>query len=45
MSVSVTFVRFRKSSMLLSNSLIITATVSSIGAEGNTFTTLKEVCI
>ena len=44
MSVSVTFVRFCKSSML-SNSLIITATVSSIGAEGNTFTTLKEVCI
>ena len=44
-SVRVSFVRFRKSSMSLFYISIITATASSIGTDGCKFTTSKEVCI
>ena len=45
MSLSVSFVPFRKSSMPLYNISIITATASSIGTYRYKFTTSKEVCI
>ena len=44
-SVRVSFVRFRKSSMSLFNISIITATASSIGTDGYKFTASKEICI
>ena len=39
------FVRFRKSSILLFNISITIASASSIGTDGYKFTTSKEVCI
>ena len=44
-SVSVSFVRSRKSSMSLINISIIAVRASSIGTGGYKFTTSKEVCI